>query len=153
MKAIVMMKRFFLAATVVLCGLSTPAVAQQAGTADYNRVYLPGHGVGDTVSGRIFWGAIAFGDERKTIGFALNQPNRRAAVKAALRECSANGGRKCVPDLTFYNACAVIAMGPGRTKAISNDAETQTLESLREEVMDDCGSDCRIVRQGCATGQ
>ena len=40
---------------------SAQAVAQQPGSAEYNRVFLPAHGVGDTTPQIQKWGAVARG--------------------------------------------------------------------------------------------
>lgn len=68
----------------------------------------------------------------------------------ALEDCAANGGKNCKVITTFVNACLAVAAKPGKAKWVSDDYSSRVLNAIKAEAMEDCGSDCEIVRQGCA---
>ncbi|MGE6335133.1 DUF4189 domain-containing protein [Stenotrophomonas sp. NPDC077659] len=123
------------------------AVAQQAGTPEYNSVYLPAHGVGDTAAPRpVKWGAWAKGADRN-LGWTFSANSEEEARALAIEDCEARGSYDCKVSQTFFNACAAIAAGPtARRYQISTKGERFT----RREVLKDCGADCKIVFAGCA---
>lgn len=143
----------FSGAALLLVGLmQATAGAQQPGSVEYNTVYLPGHGVGDTLQNSpVRWGAIAFGSGRE-LGFTLNARTKKAAEAGAVQECKANGGKNCRILKAFFNGCAVIAATPTKLRWVVNDVDSESMESLRNSAMSACGSDCEIVREGCAAG-
>lgn len=99
-----------LAAMILL--LPVPAMAQQPGTPQYNSVFLPAHGVGDTR--RVLpdrWGAWARGDDR-TLGWTFSGRTREEAGQLAIADCTARGSQNCRVLEAFANACAAIAAGP-----------------------------------------
>lgn len=121
-------------------------LAQQPGSAAYNSVYLPAHGVGDTrrpVEER--WGALALG-KKDAVGWTLDGTNEEDAAGTALDACRASGDG-CRVMLTFVNECAAIALSPTRYEWVKGN---KSLRSLRRQVLGQCGEECFVVRDGCA---
>lgn len=91
-------------------------LAQQPGSAAYNSVYLPAHGVGDTRRpAEERWGALALG-KKDAVGWTLDGTSEEDAAGTALDACRASGDG-CRVMLTFVNECAEpyeIRMGEGQ---------------------------------------
>ncbi|MCF5089101.1 DUF4189 domain-containing protein [Stenotrophomonas sp. PA-6-5C] len=136
--------RILIATTLLLPML---ALAQEAGTPQYNSVFLPAHGAGDTR--RVLpdrWGAWARGDDR-TLGWTFSGRTREEAGQLAIADCTARGSRNCRVLEAFANACAAIAAGPDdRRFYISPKSQ----RAARREALKACGPDCKIVFEGCA---
>lgn len=145
------MNRKITAVSLLLLAFSpASSFGQQPGSVEYNTVFLPAHGAGDTRQPQsIRWGAIALGTGRK-LGFAVNARSESSAKAAALKDCSAHGGTNCELRHTFFNACAVVAASPGKIRWVTNDIDSESIESLRRSALSDCGQDCKIVREACA---
>ncbi|MGE6335246.1 DUF4189 domain-containing protein [Stenotrophomonas sp. NPDC077659] len=126
--------------------LSMTASAQQPGTPQYNSVYLPGHGVGDTRPKAVKWGAWARGDDRQ-LGYSLDGRTKEEAEALAVEDCSARGSKNCVPIDAFYNACVAIAAGPDDRKAVITD---RGLKWGHKRALKICEGDCQIIFEGCA---
>ncbi|MGE6335135.1 DUF4189 domain-containing protein [Stenotrophomonas sp. NPDC077659] len=128
--------------------LSAVASAQQPGSAEYNSVFLPAHGVGDTRSPdpRIRWGAIAVGDD-KAWGYTLVGKTEEEARSLAVADCQARGSKNCVPLETFFNSCIAVAVGPNNR---SGQMSPKGLKWVRRQSLKECGPDCKIVYEGCA---
>ncbi|MBK0014138.1 DUF4189 domain-containing protein [Stenotrophomonas sp. S41] len=126
--------------------LSAAAFAQQPGSVQYNTVYLPGHGVGDTKAPPAKWGAWARGDDR-TLGITFDGRTEDEAKALAVADCQAKGSKNCLPMETFFNTCALVAAGPSnRIIQTSN----RGLPWGRRQALKACGDDCKIVVEGCA---
>lgn len=128
------------------------AVAQQPGSVEYNTVLLPALGAGDTKSASSSdrWGALASGDGR-IFGFIYGTTTKKAAERAAVEDCVANGGKDCHVVSSFVNSCMAIAASPSDAGYAQGDAVKRSIEWVRAEALDACGeSDCKIVREGCA---
>lgn len=89
------------------------------------------------------WGAVAMGPAG-AYGWAVNYPNRQAAIDAALQSCEG----KCTKYLAFEDGCGSIAMG--------NDGGGWGAGSSRQEAernaLDACTGEtagCRIRVWGC----
>jgi hypothetical protein len=138
-------------ALLMLACSAAVASAQQPGSVEYNTVFLPGHGAGDTTrpSSLDRWGALASGDG-KVLGFIVGTKEEAEAKKLALADCVASGGKNCKVVTTFVNECVAVAAKPGKANWASDDAGPQVLDSVKAQVMKMCGDDCKIVRQGCA---
>ncbi|WP_367381367.1 DUF4189 domain-containing protein [Stenotrophomonas cyclobalanopsidis] len=126
--------------------LSAHASAQQAGTPEYNSVYLPAHGVGDTRAAPVKWGAWARGDDRQ-LGYSLAGQTKEEAEALAVADCSARGSKNCVPIEAFSNACVAIAAGPDDRKAVITD---KGLKWGHKRALKICKGDCQIIFEGCA---
>jgi len=136
---------------LLMCATAFVA-AQQPGSVEYNTVFLPSHGVGDTTRANSVdrWGALASGDG-KVLGFVIGTREEAEAKKLALADCVASGGKNCKVVTTFVNECVAVAAKPGKANWASDDAgRPQVLDSVKSQVMKMCGDDCKIVRQGCA---
>ncbi|WP_414716012.1 DUF4189 domain-containing protein [Stenotrophomonas sp.] len=131
--------------------LSTGASAQQPGSVEYNTVFLPGHGVGDTRSPdpRIRWGALARGDDR-ALGYTLVGRTKDEAQALAVADCESRGSRNCVVLETFFNSCIAVTASlsdPSNRVAMMSP---NGLRSVRRKAMKECGADCEIIYEGCA---
>ncbi|AWH48294.1 hypothetical protein C1925_03500 [Stenotrophomonas sp. SAU14A_NAIMI4_5] len=123
------------------------ALAQQAGTPQYNSVYLPAHGVGDTRAPKHSkWGAWAKGADAN-YGWTFSARSEEEARALAIEDCEARGSYDCKVAETFFNACAAIAANSTRRQfQITPEGE----RAARREALEDCGADCKIVFAGCA---
>jgi hypothetical protein len=130
------------------------SVAQQPqpGSTAYNSVYLPAHGVGDTKrpSDIKRWGAAAIG-KGDAFGWVLGVDSAEAAQSAALAQCRSNEGAiGCRVEQVFFNVCAALALSPSRYAVSSSNPEETSLAGVKERVLRQCGSECKIVREGCS---
>ena len=127
--------------------MSACALAQQPGSAEYNSVYLPAHGVGDTVRQGVRWGALARGSNL-TLGWSVGSATEEQAVALATQDCIARGGLDCERLQTFSNVCAAVAVGPENRRYVG---DTKSLSRVRKRALKDCGSpECKILFEGCA---
>lgn len=143
--------------TCLLCGILS-AHAQQPGSAAYNSVYLPAHGVGDTVRGRgpERWGGVAVGDHG-LLGWTLQAGDEQQAAEQAIQVCVENGGVDCQILGTFSNSCMVIASDIAVANVARGDKVFTTLvhggegmRSLRKRALSECSGQCSVVQEGCA---
>lgn len=138
---------------LVLLAASGIAMAQQPGTVEYNTVFLPAHGVGDTRAPAEgdSWGAfaIAMGNEDgvSMTGWAINHATETQARNASLEMCDRRGGKDCVVDLVFMNQCAAVTTSDAGTYA----SRDRTLKLSRRAAREHCGSGCRILYEGCTS--
>ncbi|MBK0012709.1 DUF4189 domain-containing protein [Stenotrophomonas sp. S41] len=139
---------FFLrAATLAILTISTIAFAQQPGSQEYNTVFLPAHGVGDTARPNVRWGGLARGAD-KTLGWYVGAQTEQEAVKLAIQDCVARGSTNCEGVETFFNSCAAVAVGPANRTYSKAPA---SLSSVRKRALKNCGSpECKILFEGCA---
>ncbi|WP_312367802.1 DUF4189 domain-containing protein [Stenotrophomonas sp.] len=130
------------------CGSILTAAAQQPGSAAYNSVYLPAHGVGDTQRNNNArqWGAFASG-KHSVVGWTVDGSSAQDASDKAVAACEAAGGEDCGLEFTFGDQCAVVASGPEEWHwKTGND----NLDKLKRQTLRQCGRDCSIIREGCA---
>lgn len=125
------------------------ANAQQPGSSQYNSVFLPAHGVGDTAqppqeSDR--WGAMAVSSENSLSGFAVGQGSRDESERAATQTCLERGGVNCYIEFSFRNRCAAVVTGGGRTVSVDDLTLSRALKAARRR----CGSGCKLLYEGCA---
>jgi hypothetical protein len=95
------------------------------------------------------WGAIAFDRGTGQAGTVVDKDSKADANSLAMHDCQINGSPNCEVVLTYYNACAAIAMGGGGS-GMSNNA---TLEGAKSSAMRLCNEDsstCKIVYSGCS---
>ena len=132
---------------VITLLLPVPALAQQPGTPQYNSVYLPAHGVGDTAQSSVNrWGAWARGDDKR-LGWTFSGRTEEEAGQLAVTDCTARGSQNCQVVKTFVNACAAVAAGPNNRRYYIS---TKSQRVARQQALEDCGHDCKIVFEGCA---
>lgn len=140
--------------------VSVAAGAQQPqpGSAAYNSVYLPAHGVGDTRRGRSIaqWGAVAVGN-RGLMGWTLEASSEQEATDFAMRSCEAKGAVGCEILGVFHNSCmavasdiAVVDVANGALVTTGVAHGSSAMRKLRRRALDACGSRCEIIREGCA---
>lgn len=135
-----------LVSLALYCGVS---VAQQPGSPQYNSVYLPAHGAGDTdrrdgLESR--FGAMAGSPVNSRSGWVVDRPSREAANRDALEMCEARGGIDCVVEFKFENSCGAVATSAERHVTASD----RTLGVVKRKVLKSCGRDCRILWEGCS---
>ncbi|WP_425491077.1 DUF4189 domain-containing protein [Luteimonas fraxinea] len=124
------------------------AAAQQPGSADYNRVFLPAHGVGDTRQAHPDdrWGAYAVSETNGLTGFVTGHLSEGDAVRAATTMCAERGGGMCALEVTFVNECAAVATSSFKSRW----AIEPTLRSATNAAKRDCGRACEIRWSGCS---
>ncbi len=128
--------------------VSTPAPAQQPGSAAYNSVYLPAHGVGDTRQRHVpeQWGAFATG-KGGVIAWVMEGETRESAERAAMDECISTGTDDCSVEATFMNECVVLV---ANQDIYAWSSGSDSMRSLRRTAMRKCGTtDCQVIREGC----
>ncbi|TDK30075.1 DUF4189 domain-containing protein [Luteimonas terrae] len=148
--------RFLFRLAVAIIALSAGAVhSQEPGSQQYNSVFLPAHGVGDTQQPRrrLSWGAFSVSEadenEAALSGWAVGYQTEADASAAALMMCSERGGINCTINLAFANQCAAVATSDNETVASRED----TLRQARKSAMQACGRDCEILYAGCSNGR
>lgn len=125
--------------------------AQQPGSGDYNRVFVPAHGAGDTGlhNPRNRWGAYALSPVNHWSGFVVGHRSEVAASRAAVEMCTQRGGISCVSESTFVNSCMIVATG----EASGTYAAYPNLKGARRRAMEQCNvhnKSCEILWEGCA---
>lgn len=142
----------FSGSVLLVAGLITaPAHAQQPGSVEYNTVFLPAHGVGDTVRASELdrWGAIATG-KGDALGFVVDARSEKEAKTKAVEDCSSGGGENCEVEDVFTNVCIAVASSPDANYWSSGSPSRNTAKTLRERALKGCGENCEIIREGCA---
>ncbi|MBK0014139.1 DUF4189 domain-containing protein [Stenotrophomonas sp. S41] len=131
--------------------LSAVASAQQPGSAEYNSVFLPAQGAGDTRSPdpRIRWGSVAGGDD-EIWGYTLVGKTEAEAQALAVADCQARGSKNCAPLRTFFNSCIAVAVSSSDPDNRVGKMSPKGLRWVRREATRECGADCKIVYEGCA---
>ncbi|WP_312236657.1 DUF4189 domain-containing protein [Stenotrophomonas sp.] len=145
--------RVFLLLGIALSIDSASAQQPQPGSVEYNTVYLPAHGVGDTrrPNPGNRWGAVATG-RGAVIGFMVGARSESEAKRAAIGDCVAAGGRECLAEEAFVNSCAVVTMNSSQFSWSIADPKKRSAEWLRTRALSKCGTeDCKIIREGCAS--
>ena len=97
------------------------------------------------------WGAIAFG-RTSILGVSEGKVSKRDAEDAALEDCTAQGGRNCKVDLSYYNQCAAVAWGASGSASVG----AATVERASENSMKVCRQrtvDCQIFYSACSLAE
>jgi hypothetical protein len=128
--------------------MSGGASAQQPGSAAYNSVFLPAHGVGDTRQQNLMWGALAYSRADAWSAFVVDGGSEEEARSMALTGCAEKGGENCEVLFTFANTCAAVA---------ASDVEHAyshgySLGSVRRRALRACEKECEILYEGCTPG-
>ena len=95
------------------------------------------------------WGAIATDGLSAAVGAVTSVKSKRQAVKAAMSQCRAKGGKNCKAILSYYNQCAVIVSGDKQHTAQS----AATINVASEIGMSKCSpidTNCRIYYAECS---
>ncbi len=124
----------------------------QPGSAAYNSVYLPAHGVGDTRRAPVVqrWGAVAIG-KGDALGWSLDVDSAETAKASALEECLSSAGAKgCRVESVFANVCVAIATNPTRFAISTAFPGDRSRVWIRKDALRQCGGDCKIIREGCS---
>ena len=138
----------------------TPQMQQQLPPSDpsssqYNSVYLPSLGQGDTVRpdprGRWEdrWGAIAADAKKGKIGTAVDVASKRMAERMALAACKGDGGTDCRIKITYTNQC--VAMVVGKVGYGTSHAATESEAEMLG--LSDCKAkdkECSVYYSGCS---
>ena len=88
------------------------------------------------------YGALAYHRDSGSFGYAVDQPNDRAARVESLRQCA---HPNCEVVLRFHNDCAALADGPKR-HFVHKGSTRQEAES---KALHACGAECRVVGWAC----
>lgn len=95
------------------------------------------------------WGAIATDEPHGALGMAANQRSKRAAEREALNDCAAKGGKNCVMQASFANACGALIVGD----KTFNVAWGATLAIATKQGMDGCtpaDTNCHVYKSICS---
>jgi Domain of unknown function (DUF4189) len=93
------------------------------------------------------WGAIATGIG--AFGAANDLSSKRKAAKEAIKQCKANGGKKCSVQMTFYNQCGALAWGDAGNTTFN----AHSLEDAEQSAVAQCQShtrNCRLYYSACS---
>lgn len=141
------MKYFGPAVALMAYFMTSTSFAQQPGTPQYNSVFLPAHGAGDTRQSPRKWGAVARGEDLQ-LGWAVNGDSEQQAGNLAVQDCLARGSSNCQVVQTFFNTCAAVVVGPSDRNFLSLPG--RSLAKVRKTALKECGSECRVMFEGCA---
>lgn len=141
------MKYFGPAVALMAYFMTSTSFAQQPGTPQYNSVFLPAHGAGDTRQPARKWGAVARGEDLQ-LGWAVNGDSEQQAGNLAVQDCLARGSSNCQVVDTFFNSCAVVVVGPSERRFVSQ--QHRTLDRVRKAALKKCGPECSVMFEGCA---
>lgn len=139
----------------LLAGASSYSSAQQPGTVEYNTIFLPAHGAGDTLTPTRTqsWGAFSIAtsdeDEVAMTGWAVDYRTEDEASRASLDMCARRGGSACEINLVFMNQCATVMTSDAGTHA----SRDRTLRRSRKAAGRLCGSNCRVLYEGCTSSR
>ena len=95
------------------------------------------------------WGAFATDGLRAVTGSVVNVKSKRQAVKMAMSQCRAKGGKSCKAILSYYNQCAVIVSGDKQHTAIS----AATINEASKMGINECtpiDTNCQVKYAECS---
>ena len=95
------------------------------------------------------WGAIATDGSSTAVGTVIGVQSKQAAVKAAITQCRAKGGKACKSILSYYNQCAVIVTGDKQHLAQS----AATVKEASDIGMNKCSAldtNCSVYYAECS---
>lgn len=97
------------------------------------------------------WGAIAIDPGRAKMGTSNGEMSERAAKKAAIADCHAQGGSKgCAIKFAYRNQCAVVVSGDNA----SSTARAESIEIATKIAMNRCINDgdgnCQVFYTACS---
>ena len=131
---------------LLMAAMPLASYAQQPGSVDYNRVFLPAHGAGDVKQPRLSWGSFAMSDANSLSGWGLNAASEKEARNQALSVCAQRGGTDCEVLFVFADSCAAIAVNDSESFSSAGGA----LEDVRRESLRRCGAGCEIFQERCS---
>ena len=109
------------------------------------------------------WGAIA--EDRSasgrgvavSTGAAESKKSKREAIAAAVKQCEAGGGKKCVASIVYNNQCAAMADPDKANAALGMKSATHRAPTLKEaesmalaRCRDSGGGECTIFYSACS---
>lgn len=95
------------------------------------------------------WGAIAADPQAPSLGFSTSFPSKKAAEKAALADCRAKGGLKCLVDISYYNQCAALVVGNEKFST-ARAATAKEAVALGVKTCEEVSSGCRLFYTDCS---
>jgi hypothetical protein len=95
------------------------------------------------------WGAIA-SDGASAYGIVSEQLSKRDAETAAVAECARRGGASCGVVMAYYNQCAAVVAGGGRSDLARAPSEDEAVRDSMELCRQRGGEDCRVYYSGCS---
>ncbi len=93
------------------------------------------------------WGAIAVG--AGYYGAMEEMKTARSAEKAAIKECTKNGGKKCRVVASYYNQCGALAWGDNRYVGYRGPIR-ETTEKDAVNVCNQQTANCKVSYSGCS---
>lgn len=112
------------------------------------------------------WGAIA--EDRSandrgvpvSTGAAESKKSKREAIAAAVKQCEAGGGKKCVASIVYYNQCAAMADTDKVQAALGMKSATHRAPTLKEaesmalaRCKENSGGECTIFYSACSMSE
>jgi hypothetical protein len=98
------------------------------------------------------WGAIVMDQHSGEYGTATGRMTKAQAVNEATHDCAINGSGNCQLLIAYYNQCAALVWGVGKTTA----ANAQTEEVAQTQAMTKCaanGLQCKVIYSGCSVSK
>lgn len=95
------------------------------------------------------WGAIAVDGGAGRFGGTDNNPSKRKAQKAAIKECQKNGGVKCKVMVSYRNQCGALAWGDNFFATYRGPNRDETIQ----DAVTACGkltTQCQPYQAGCS---
>lgn len=98
------------------------------------------------------WGAVAVGisPHGTAFGASKEMKSKRAAEKAALKECKSDGqGAACKIEMTYFNQCGAVAWGNDffqTARAVSIEDASR----IAMNICEDKTQNCRVYYSGCS---
>ncbi|WP_425491175.1 DUF4189 domain-containing protein [Coralloluteibacterium stylophorae] len=102
--------------------------------------------MGDTIRAGDRWGAVAVSQANGRGGWTVDGKSEAHAESLAVRNCTERGGHECQAVFTFQDSCGVVATNAHRSKFVARP----DIEVARRRALRLCGSDCRVLFEGCA---
>lgn len=101
---------------------------------------------------KTMWGAIAADGPRGILGAVTDMEDKSAAERAALSQCSKNGGQGCKVELSYYNQCAVLVTG-NKKYLVQSAATIPEATNLGIKKCSQGDVNCRVYYSGCSQPQ
>ncbi|QDE38921.1 DUF4189 domain-containing protein [Luteibacter pinisoli] len=95
------------------------------------------------------WIALTADTTEGVLGHSADSRTEDEAVRSAIADCTAQGGRSCKVVTSAKNGCIAIAVGDTRFEADSG----RTADEASTKVIDECtkypSKNCKILYSGC----
>lgn len=96
------------------------------------------------------WGAIATDGANSALGTADEKDTKKSAEKTATERCLRNGGKRCVVELSYYNQCASMIVGPGLYFIQSAETKDKSIADGMDRCRKSEEKYCHKYHSGCS---